>query len=210
MARGGSRLGWWVAGLIAFAWWNSGGDDKRPPPAPSRVVETRPSPAAPPASQTRSAVKTQRPRQEVPNTVARLSPSDPPADEQILYTTTRVRLRSEHSTSAGIVSVLESGQEVRSITRRNLWHRINVGRQAGWVHGDYLSRTRPVVRRERVPRPIAPLVRQAPANSGTGAPIRDPYVGRCDCPYDRMRNGRRCGGNSAYSRPGGRNPVCYR
>nr|WP_312795593.1 SOS response-associated peptidase family protein [Tianweitania sp.] len=25
-----------------------------------------------------------------------------------------------------------------------------------------------------------------------------------------MRNGRRCGGRSAYNRPGGRSPVCYR
>ena len=24
-----------------------------------------------------------------------------------------------------------------------------------------------------------------------------------------MRNGRRCGGNSAYSRPGGAEPLCY-
>ncbi|RWK45425.1 MAG: SH3 domain-containing protein, partial [Mesorhizobium sp.] len=31
--------------------------------------------------------------------------------------------------------------------------------------------------------------------------------GRCDCPYDLMRNGRLCGGRSAYSKPGGRSPV---
>lgn len=31
----------------------------------------------------------------------------------------------------------------------------------------------------------------------------------CACPDDRMRNGRRCGGNSAYSRPGGASPKCY-
>lgn len=45
--------------------------------------------------------------------------------------------------------------------------------------------------------------------SGGFTPIRAAYTGRCDCPYDRMRNGRRCGGNSAYSRPGGRSPICY-
>ncbi|WP_374035876.1 hypothetical protein ACES2I_12590 [Bdellovibrio bacteriovorus] len=33
--------------------------------------------------------------------------------------------------------------------------------------------------------------------------------GNCPCPYNTMRNGRRCGGNSAYSRPGGRSPLCY-
>ena len=31
----------------------------------------------------------------------------------------------------------------------------------------------------------------------------------CACPEDTMRNGRRCGGNSAWSRPGGFRPLCY-
>ena len=31
----------------------------------------------------------------------------------------------------------------------------------------------------------------------------------CACPEDRMRNGRRCGGNSAHDRPGGASPLCY-
>jgi hypothetical protein len=31
----------------------------------------------------------------------------------------------------------------------------------------------------------------------------------CACPEDRMTNGRRCGGNSAYSRAGGAAPYCY-
>ena len=35
------------------------------------------------------------------------------------------------------------------------------------------------------------------------------YRGNCPCPYSTMRNGRRCGGNSAYSRPGGYSPICY-
>lgn len=35
------------------------------------------------------------------------------------------------------------------------------------------------------------------------------YPGNCPCPYNTMRNGRSCGGNSAYSKPGGRSPLCY-
>lgn len=35
------------------------------------------------------------------------------------------------------------------------------------------------------------------------------YSGSCPCPYNRDRAGRRCGGRSAYSRPGGRSPLCY-
>jgi len=35
------------------------------------------------------------------------------------------------------------------------------------------------------------------------------YSGNCPCPYNRMRNGRKCGGHSAYSKPGGASPKCY-
>jgi hypothetical protein len=31
----------------------------------------------------------------------------------------------------------------------------------------------------------------------------------CACPDDLARNGSRCGGRSAYSRPGGAEPKCY-
>lgn len=36
------------------------------------------------------------------------------------------------------------------------------------------------------------------------------YSGSCPCPYSRARDGSRCGGRSAYSRPGGASPKCYR
>lgn len=35
------------------------------------------------------------------------------------------------------------------------------------------------------------------------------YPGNCPCPYFTDRAGRRCGGRSAYSRPGGYSPLCY-
>lgn len=35
------------------------------------------------------------------------------------------------------------------------------------------------------------------------------YPGNCPCPYNLARNGRRCGGRSAYSKPGGASPICY-
>ncbi|EOY5380202.1 hypothetical protein ACXYXE_003109 [Cronobacter dublinensis] len=36
------------------------------------------------------------------------------------------------------------------------------------------------------------------------------YPGNCPCPYNTMRNGRACGGRSAWSREGGYSPVCYK
>lgn len=35
------------------------------------------------------------------------------------------------------------------------------------------------------------------------------YPGNCRCPEDTDRAGRNCGGRSAYSRPGGYEPLCY-
>ena len=35
------------------------------------------------------------------------------------------------------------------------------------------------------------------------------YSGSCPCPYNITRNGSRCGGRSAYSKPGGAEPLCY-
>lgn len=35
------------------------------------------------------------------------------------------------------------------------------------------------------------------------------YTGNCPCPYNTMRNGRLCAGHSAYSKPGGAEPLCY-
>lgn len=41
------------------------------------------------------------------------------------------------------------------------------------------------------------------------AASRAGYKGNCPCPDDTDRAGRRCGGRSAYSRPGGAAPLCY-
>jgi hypothetical protein len=37
----------------------------------------------------------------------------------------------------------------------------------------------------------------------------DSYPGNCPCPYNTDRAGRRCGGRSAYNRPGGYSPKCF-
>jgi hypothetical protein len=35
------------------------------------------------------------------------------------------------------------------------------------------------------------------------------YPGNCPCPYNVARNGSSCGRRSAYSKPGGYDPICY-
>ncbi|WP_446746605.1 hypothetical protein [Sphaerotilus natans] len=41
------------------------------------------------------------------------------------------------------------------------------------------------------------------------AESRASYSGNCPCPEDTTENGAECGRNSAYSRRGGRSPLCY-
>ncbi|HSC74770.1 MAG TPA: hypothetical protein VLB90_00870 [Pseudomonadales bacterium] len=38
----------------------------------------------------------------------------------------------------------------------------------------------------------------------------DEYSGNCPCPYNTAKNGSSCGKRSAYSRPGGEAPLCYK
>jgi hypothetical protein len=67
---------------------------------------------------------------------------------------------------------------------------------------------------------IAPAFAQPSPKASSDADIaalivqasREAYyrTGRpCACPEDLARNGSRCGGRSAYSRPGGASPYCY-
>jgi hypothetical protein len=64
---------------------------------------------------------------------------------------------------------------------------------------------------------LAALFALAPQASFAKDPIKqqmiqesiNQYSGRCPCPYNVMKNGRSCGGRSAYSRPGGQSPLCY-
>ncbi|MEJ0053619.1 MAG: hypothetical protein WDN10_02740 [bacterium] len=57
-----------------------------------------------------------------------------------------------------------------------------------------------------------PLIARTTDAEVRGQMIRESiasYPGNCPCPYSTMRNGRSCGGRSAYSRPGGYAPLCY-
>ncbi|RLQ87091.1 SH3 domain-containing protein [Notoacmeibacter ruber] len=121
----------------------------------------------------------------------------------ILYATTRLNVRNGPSTSNQVVGLLQDGTRITVGPSDGKWRQIATGFYEGaWVHGDYLADE--LVRQPaQIP---ARLVQTQPQRTG---PIRSPMTGRCDCPYDRARNGSRCGGRSAYSRPGGRSPRCY-
>lgn len=205
MGRRASRLGWMVAAALGAGWLFSDSNEKPSAPTapPPIVLQPQRKPVAGPLL---PAPK----HKEVP------PPAEAREQEKVhLVTTARVRVRSSPSISASIVTTLAAATSVVSIERRGEWHAIEAGLVSGWIRGDLLAPPQPTRQKRPAPpkpREPAPVVRALPApprEDRSGQPVREPYVGTCDCPYDRMRNGRRCGGNSAYSRPGGRNPLCY-
>lgn len=205
--RIGGWLGWAVAGVLALAWLGADRDEKVVAPSSQTPSFVQPTPVERPTTEGGTPqvfVQPSLPAQH--DQIVEEKPSAP----TILFTTTNVRLRASPSTSAAIVRTVPPRTPIESVGHEAGWHKVNVGRDQGWIRQDLLSSTRPALQESREPpsAPAAPLARQAPDRQ-SGQPLRDPYVGTCDCPYDLMRNGRLCGGRSAYSRPGGRSPSCY-
>ncbi|GAB4063971.1 hypothetical protein GCM10028812_00300 [Ancylobacter sonchi] len=133
---------------------------------------------------------------------------------EALYVTAKVNVRGAPNTSGRVIGSLSAGTTVDAGESRGNWRRVWFDGQEGWISSRYLSARPPSVTAPmREPsRTVARLAAEPDADDDSGGvtPIREPYVGTCDCPYDVMRNGRSCGGRSAYSRPGGRKPKCYR
>jgi len=186
MAGKRTAVGWIVLGVIALAW--IGDDDD--PPRDGRVQQVKLTP------------QYSAPQPLVSPPVAEPRPT--PA-ERTLYTTARVNLREHPNTQSRILTTLQPGTSVRSAGTDGAWSRVRTTSADGWIRNDFLSPKPP----RSEPQAFYAPARPAPPAGRSGQPVREPYVGTCDCPYDRKRNGHLCGGSSAYSRPGGRSPRCY-
>ena len=204
---------------LPLAWCSSGKD---PPdhriatsaPAPIISPATAPAPSSPPL---RSHVAASSPPPDIdPAPVATARTAEPPEPIlEALYVTAKVNIRSIPNTSGPVIGSLSAGASVEAGESQGSWRRVWLNGQEGWVASRYLSAqpppvTAPVREPNRMVARLAAEPEEDDDDSGGVTPIREPYVGTCDCPYDVMRNGRSCGGRSAYSRPGGRKPKCYR
>lgn len=194
---------WLVIGFLGIGYLASGKEDKS---APAQTTNQK----APVENTAQSFGFVQAPPTQ------RSTDAPPPVQKQSpligasLYTTQRANMRAEPSTKSKVITVIDQGQLVKILNVRGDWYSIEYRNRVGWISSSLLTNEKPAIKttqsatRELPARAVAP-VRQ----SRSGQPSRQPYVGTCDCPYDLMRNGRLCGGRSAYSRPGGRNPQCY-
>ena len=64
-------------------------------------------------------------------------------------------------------------------------------------------------KREQVKKPVAIIPDDNLIIAQILQQSRARHSGNCACPDDRDKAGRRCGGRSAYSKPGGYAPLCY-
>jgi Bacterial SH3 domain len=122
------------------------------------------------------------------------------------YTITDVNLRRYPSTYGAPLATLPRGQVVYAFSTYDEWSQVNVATLniVGYVATKYLAATcvegKELTRKDL---PRAQIVKILMAQS------QSRYSGSCPCPYNTDRGGRRCGGRSAYSRPGGASPLCY-
>lgn len=163
-------------------------------------------------------------------------PTEPPATPAALArraATVNVssgRVRAGPSLEARQIGSLPRGAKVAIVGTVGEWLSIEATAQRviGWMHQSTLalgSAEQPERSRSATAgRQGSDTSRPAPAPLATAAPrgpsdsdIRQAIIrqsiasdyGSCPCPYHVDRGGRQCGGRSAYSKPGGRSPICY-
>lgn len=112
---------------------------------------------------------------------------------------TSLNVRSGPGPDQSIVGHVPYGAQVTVQSSDGDWTLISMGRVSGWVASRYLTAAPPP----------PPHLSSARVRQLIIAESLRSYGGSCPCPYNVDRAGRRCGGRSAYSRPGGASPVCY-
>ncbi len=143
------------------------------------------------------------------------TPEKRAAIAEIRYVTaSNLHLRAGPSTSSSILVSLPSGSRLSVLSSAGPWLEVTSPEGVrGWVYGSYTSGSAPVAPTSK-PQQATRSARNAPDIGRIKDEIIQrsirAYPGNCPCPYNSDSAGRRCGGRSAYSRPGGRDPICFR
>jgi SH3-like domain-containing protein len=132
----------------------------------------------------------------------------------LYVTASNLNVRASPESSAAVLLVVSRGLSVVAVGQRSGWYEVHLTNgSTGWMSGDYLSSAPPSAEPRVVEAaPAQPIKRAYDRATVIAAIISQSigsYPGNCPCPYNTMRNGRSCGRNSAYSKLGGRSPVCY-
>jgi len=127
----------------------------------------------------------------------------------------RLNVRSGPSKTDKVVWTVKRDEAVLVKQARGDWSFIIGARYEGWVYSGYLTRKTAPQQQVSLQTKSLPTVHRQPRLTETAITkilierSHAYYSGNCPCPYNTDRAGRRCGGRSAYSRPGGASPLCY-
>lgn len=142
-----------------------------------------------------------------------ISPGTVTRPKTLYVTATSLNVRAAPSAGADVLLKVPLGSKVVAVSQSGPWVEVRLTNGAtGWMSGQYLAADPPSAIAEVQPAPVAPTRprydRAAVVQAIISASIAS-YHGNCPCPYNSMRNGRSCGGRSAYSKPGGYAPLCF-
>ena len=130
-----------------------------------------------------------------------------------LYVTgSKVNLRDGPSINGKALGQLAEGTVVERVSQVDGWIQIQTPLGQGWMATRFLSPEKPSVVSQTEPSRAVAAPSSVEVSRAKAEIIRQSiasYAGSCPCPYNSDRAGRRCGGRSAWSRPGGYSPICY-
>lgn len=209
----------WVAGALLIGWYSA--SDDRSTIKPTVIV--RPEPRAPGPATVRktdgsdgTAARNSRTPDQTNNVSVAPKSRTPghspsPAGEIMYVDASRLNVRDGPGTNFKQVWTLQRDEAVAVIGGSGDWRQVRGERYEGWVHGGYLTPKKGKRPADAIETPVVKKPALSDAQIARALIERSIalYSGSCPCPYNVMRNGRRCGGNSAWSRPGGYSPLCY-
>ncbi|MBN8564773.1 MAG: SH3 domain-containing protein [Leptolyngbya sp. UWPOB_LEPTO1] len=175
---------------------------------PSASETTAPSPSASPSSLPTPVTPSPTPSIEKPSPTvpslsaqATLTAQDPNAQINVREDASPRSTAQHYGVVGDVVQVLGEKQGDDGQT----WYQVKFPSGAiGWVNGQFVA----IAGKSSTER-SSPAVSPSPTSEGL-TPLREPVSGSCECPYDTDKRGRSCGRRSAYSRPGGAAPACYK
>lgn len=204
---------WWIVGLFGVSWVVARliAND---PVQPSAQIQT-------PSSRT-TLSNSSDPPQPRPTQAPQKPRSTTAENIETRYVSGhRVALRSSPSKNGAILDRLDLGRKVTLLGQENGWSHVrdDLTQRDGWLSSRLLNNEPPKEKREpdkpkpsepkKVDPPNLPTLTDATIIARIISESISGYPGNCPCPYNRDRAGHKCGGRSAYSRPGGYSPVCY-
>lgn len=127
-------------------------------------------------------------------------------DPKRRYVQKTAHLRSRPTRLSPLLAKLPPGQTLYKISEGGKWTRVNVATLNVWGYVPTSRISRECVVGSEIHRLDMGTVEIAQVlmrESLVG------YRGSCPCPYNSDKAGRSCGSRSAYSRPGGKSPLCF-